>query len=339
MDAVHTDTAFVGSSNGSGEAEPVPREQEPRLPSSNEDDTPGRDAQRPAERRPGDTAEPRREEHAPAPRTTPLPRFVHERLWLIALCAVVSSGFATGLANVATAQYGALDFALVTGPALLVGLVFGTGTALLVEYVARRRRGSVYGVSAGHAQGAIREDAHQRSATEADPWATFNRGSVFDRQGEYDLAVEAYQQVIASGHPEAVPRAAFNLGLLLNKQGEYARAQEAYQHVIDSEHAEWAPKAVFNLGMLFENRGEYDLAQEAYQQAIDSKHPDAAPKARLNLGVLFEQREEYDLAQEAYQKAIDSRHPEIAHKAVGNYLGLLKRLTARESSDKESSES
>ena len=37
------------------------------------------------------------------------------------------------VAKVATAQYGALVFALVTGPALLVGLVFGTGTALLVE--------------------------------------------------------------------------------------------------------------------------------------------------------------------------------------------------------------
>jgi ABC-type multidrug transport system ATPase subunit len=267
MDAGHTDMAYVGSSNGSREAEPVPREQEPHLASSNEDDTPGRDAQRPAELRPGNTAEPGGEEYAPAPRTTPLPRFVDERLWLIALCAVVSSGFATGLANVVTAQYGALVFALVTGPALLVGLVFGTGTALLVEYVARRRRGSVNEVSASQTQGAVGQDADQRSATEADPWATFNRGSVFDRQGEYDRAVAAYQQVVASDHQEAAPRAAFNLGLMLDKQGEYARAQEAYQ------------------------------------------------------------------------QAIDSRHPEVAHKAVGNYLGLLKRLTARESSDEESSES
>jgi len=90
---------------------------------------------------------------------------------------------------------------------------------------------------------------------------------------------------------------------MLDKQGEYARAQEAYQQVIDSKHAEWAPKAVFNLGMLFENRGEYDLAEQAYQQAMDS------------------------------------RHPEVAPKAVGNFLGLLRRLSARESSDKESSES
>ncbi len=339
MNAGHTDTAYVGSSNGSREAEPVPREREPRLVSSNEDDTPRRDAQRPAERRPGATAQPRGEEHAPAPRTTPLPGFVHERLWLIALCAVVSSGFATGLAKVATAQYGALVFALVTGPALLVGLVFGTGTALLVEYVARRRRGSVYGVSASQTQGSVGQDADQTRATEAAPRAAFDLGILYEEREEYDLAKEAYQQAIDSGHPEEAPGAAFNLGLMLDRQGEYDRAVDAYQQAIDSGHTEWAPKAVFNLGMLLENREEHDLAEEAYQQAINSKHSDAAPKARLNLGVLFENRGEYALAKQAYQQAIDSRHPEVAPKAVGNFLGLLRRLTARESSDKESSES
>ena len=226
MNAGHTDTAYVGSSNGSREAEPVPREREPRLVSSNEDDTPRRDAQRPAERRPGATAEPRGEEHAPAPRTTPLPGFVHERLWLIALCAVVSSGFATGLAKVATAQYGALVFALVTGPALLVGLVFGTGTALLVEYVARRRRGSVYGVSASQTQGSVGQDADQTRATEAAPRAAFDLGILYEEREEYDLAEEAYQQAIDSGHPEEAPGAAFNLGLMLDRQGEYDRAVE-----------------------------------------------------------------------------------------------------------------
>ena len=281
----------------------MPREREPRLASSNEDETPGRDAQRPAGRETNAAAEPRVAEHAPVSRMTLLPRVVREKLWLIALFAVVLSGLATLFVQVAAPHYGVLVFALVTGPALLAGLVFGTGTALLLEHVARRLRGSVYGVSASQAQGMVGQDAHQRRASEVEPWETFHLGSEFDRQGEYDLAEEAYQRVIASGHPEAAPRAAFNLGLMLDKQGEYARAQEAYQQVIDSKHAEWAPKAVFNLGMLFEHRGEYDLAEQAYQQAIDT------------------------------------RHPEVAPKAVGNFLGLLRRLTARESSDKESSES
>jgi tetratricopeptide (TPR) repeat protein len=89
--------------------------------------------------------------------------------------------------------------------------------------------------------------------------------------------------VIDSGHPEAAPRAAYNLGILFEERGEYDLAVEAYQQAIDSEHAEWAPKAAFDLGMLFEEREEYDRAEEAYQQAINSGHPEVAPKAVGNL--------------------------------------------------------
>ena len=230
----------------------------------------------------------------------------------------------------------------------------------------RRRRRSVYGVSASQARGPVGQGAHQRRATEPEPWATFHRGSIFDRQGEYDLAVETYQQVIDSGHPEAAPRAAFNLGMLFEERGENARAEEAYQQAIasghpeaapraaydlgilseergeydlaveayqqatDSKHPEEAPRAAFNLGSMLDKQGEYDLAEEAYQQAIDSEHAEWAPKAVFNLGMLFEHREEYDLAEQAYQQAINSGHPEVAPKAVGNLRGLPMRLTARE---------
>jgi len=139
------------------------------------------------------------------------------------------------------------------------------------------------GEPASQAQGTVGQDADQRRATEAEPWATFHRGSIFDRQGEYAGAVEAYQQVLDSEHPEAAPRAAFNLGILFEERGEYERAVEAYQRAIASEHAEWAPKAAFDLGMLFEQRGAYDLAQEAYQQAINSGHPEVAPEGVRNL--------------------------------------------------------
>src|SRR5829696_2122846 len=103
------------------------------------------------------------------------------------------------------------------------------------------------GESASQAQGTVGQDADQTRATEAEPWATFNLGSFFHRQGEYARAVEAYQQVIDSGHPEAAPRAAFNLGLNLDKLGEYDLAEQAYQQAINSGHPKVAPKAVGNL--------------------------------------------------------------------------------------------
>jgi tetratricopeptide (TPR) repeat protein len=103
------------------------------------------------------------------------------------------------------------------------------------------------GEPASQAQGTVGQDAFQTRATEAEPWATYLRGFIFDKQGEYASAVEAYQQVIDSEHPEAAPRAAFNLGILLEQMGAYNLAEEAYQQAINSGHPEFAPKAVGNL--------------------------------------------------------------------------------------------
>src|SRR5215213_4090777 len=144
---------------------------------------------------------------------------------------------------------------------------------------AGRRAKEATGASASQAQGTVGQDADQRRATEAEPWATFHRGSVFDRQGEHARAVQAYQQVIDSSHPEAAPRAAFNLGVLFEQMGEYDRADEAfrraieaYQQVIDTGHPEEAPRAAFDLGLNLDKLGEYNLAEQAYQQAINSGH-------------------------------------------------------------------
>src|ERR687889_235202 len=199
---------------------------------------------------------------------------------------------------------------------------------------AAQRNKKSTGQSASQAQDTVGQDADQRRATEAEPWATFHLGSVFDRQGEYARAVEAYQQVIDSSHPEAAPRAAFNLGILFEERGEYARAVQAYQQAMASEHSEWAPKAAFDLGMLVEERGEYDLADQAYQQAIkvyqqviDSRHPEEAPRAAFDLGLMLDKLGEYNLAEQAYQQAINSGHPEVAPKALGNLRGLAMRYS------------
>src|SRR5215217_4149061 len=167
---------------------------------------------------------------------------------------------------------------------------------------AAQRAKEVTGQSASQAQGTVGQDADQSRATEAEPWATFHRGSIFDNHGDYEGAVQAYQQVMAS------------------------------------EHAEWAPKAAFDLGMLVEERGEYDLADQAYQQAIkvyqqviDTGHPEEAPRAAFDLGLMLDKLGEYNLAEQAYQQAINSGHPEVAPKAMRNLQGLAMKSTARES--------
>src|SRR5215213_9576217 len=49
---------------------------------------------------------------------------------------------------------------------------------------ARQRAKESTRQSASQAQGTVGQDADQRRATEAESWATFHLGSVFDRQGE-----------------------------------------------------------------------------------------------------------------------------------------------------------
>src|SRR5829696_7878800 len=145
---------------------------------------------------------------------------------------------------------------------------------------AGRRNKESTGASASQAQDTVGQDADQTRATEAEPWATFQLGSIFDWQGKD------------------------------------AREVEAYRRAIDSEHAEWAPKAAFDQGILFEQMGEYDLAEEAYQRAIASGHQAEAPRAAFNLGLMLDKLVEYDRAERAYREAIDSEHAEWAPKAV-----------------------
>src|SRR5215216_6076948 len=114
-------------------------------------------------------------------------------------------------------------------------------------YEAGQRAKEATGESASQAQGTVGQDAVLRRATEPEPWATYLRGSISDRQGEYARAVEAYQQAIDSEHPEAAPRAAFNLGILFEERGEYDLAEEAYQQAINSGHPEVAHKGMHNL--------------------------------------------------------------------------------------------
>jgi hypothetical protein len=45
---------------------------------------------------------------------------------------------------------------------------------------AAQRANAATGASASQAQGTVGQDADQRRATEAEPWATFLRGSIFD---------------------------------------------------------------------------------------------------------------------------------------------------------------
>jgi Tfp pilus assembly protein PilF len=153
------------------------------------------------------------------------------------------------------------------------------------------------------------------------PRAARNLGLLLAEQGDVEGARAAFQQAIASGHPDEAPRAARNLGLLLAEQGDIEGARAALQQAIASGHSDDAPRAARSLGMLL-RRDDVRGACAAFQQAIASGHPDQAPRAAVNLGITLAKQRDVEGARSAFRQAIDSQHADSAPQAARN-LGLL----------------
>ncbi|MDB5064078.1 MAG: Tetratricopeptide repeat protein, partial [Chloroflexi bacterium] len=126
-----------------------------------------------------------------------------------------------------------------------------------------------------------------QAPAEQAPQAARNLGVLLAEQGDVEGARAAFQQAIASGHPDEAPRAARNLGLLLAEQGDVEGARAAFQQAIASGHPDEAPRAARNLGLLLAEQGDREGARAALRQAIASGHPDEAPRAARSLGDLL----------------------------------------------------
>jgi tetratricopeptide (TPR) repeat protein len=172
----------------------------------------------------------------------------------------------------------------------------------------------------------------------------------------------AYEQAIASGHPEHAPEAAWELGDMLAQAGDTSHARAAYQRAADSGHPEYAGAAALNLGVLLAEHGDPSGACDSYRRAIQIGRPGTRAKAALGLGLLsLEQgdlagaRSAFQLAEDsgvaevlpeaarglgricqelgdvagaeaAYQRAVDSGHPKVAPAAALNLAVLLTDL-------------
>jgi Tfp pilus assembly protein PilF len=160
-----------------------------------------------------------------------------------------------------------------------------------------------------------------QAPSEQAPQAARNLGVLLAEQGDVEGARAAFQQAIASGHPDEGPRAARNLGLLRAEQGDLEGARAALQQAIASGHRDHAPLAARSLGMLL-RRSDVQGACAAFQQAIASGHPNQAPRAAVNLGITLAKQRDVEGARAAFRQAIDSQHADSAPQAARN-LGLL----------------
>ncbi len=144
-----------------------------------------------------------------------------------------------------------------------------------------------------------------------------NRGTLYDDQQKYELALADYNQAIELNRNFAM--AYYNRGGLYQDLGKYDLALSDYSKAIEINRS--YAEAYYNRGNLYKDLQKYDLALSDYSKAIEI-NPNLA-EAYVNRGVLYRLQEKYDLALSDYSKAIDI-NPKFAEAYYNR--GILYRL-------------
>ncbi len=147
-------------------------------------------------------------------------------------------------------------------------------------------------------------------------FATRCLGAVWRRLGEYDRAVEAYEEALAIcrkiGDRQGEAHALRGVGDVWRARGEYAVAEEAYEALlaIYREIGDWQGEAhaLREVGDVRRLRGEGGRAEEAYDKALaicwEIGDRQGEANALLGLGEVRRMRGEYDGAKEAYEASL-----------------------------------
>jgi tetratricopeptide (TPR) repeat protein len=84
-----------------------------------------------------------------------------------------------------------------------------------------------------------------------------NRGVAYRRKGEYDRALQDYEQAIQLNPSKA--NAYNNRGIIYRINGEYARAIADYDEAIWLKNGDF-PAAYYNRALAYADKGEYELS-------------------------------------------------------------------------------
>ncbi len=125
--------------------------------------------------------------------------------------------------------------------------------------------------------------------------AYYGRGLVYERRGQYDLALEEFNKTlkIKSNYTKAyVSRAG-----IYDRQGRYDLAFEDYRKVNVN-----LKEAYNNRGIFYEKKGQYDAALSDYREAlnIDPQYAEVYG----NRGIAYSQKKQYAQALADYDKAL-----------------------------------
>lgn len=186
------------------------------------------------------------------------------------------------------------------------------------------------------------------SLAETDYKALYQQGRLAEQSGNYDQAIDLYQQALKASREANKARATatllFWLGGVYQQQLRYAEAETAQQEAIKIRETEFGADsaevavALNSLAGLYYELGDYAGAENLYKRALDiertvygNEHPKVAIRLN-NLGEVRRTLADYDAAELLFKQALDidraaygEQHANIAIRLSN--LAEVSRLT------------
>lgn len=155
-------------------------------------------------------------------------------------------------------------------------------------------------------------------------------GHRFTKNGEYEQAIQYYQQALDSWMPEqSAAETKYWIAEAAAENEEFADSRRYFMELAnDYPDSEWAPKALYARGRLYLTQGHYETASSAFE-VLKERYPNKEITRRVGtaLGESYYMQARYEEAIEALQNAIPYLADETQQKAVfliaesQNYLG------------------
>jgi tetratricopeptide (TPR) repeat protein len=129
-----------------------------------------------------------------------------------------------------------------------------------------------------------------------------NLGSVYQKTGQYDKAMENYDNAITVDPNDYL--AYTNRGVIFDRLGQFDKALESYNKAVISNPGDY--KVYFNRGLTYDKMGRTADAIEEFQMAIRLNIPDpmVVAWAYNNLGILYTKAGMYDRSIAAFNNSI-----------------------------------
>lgn len=160
--------------------------------------------------------------------------------------------------------------------------------------------------------------AQEKNAVKEIVWALNRKGIIYLFQGEYDKAIDIYNEAKDIANPLADPVLTStiqgNIGNVFGQQKKYLEATQHYAAALkvfqDQKNKNGEARMLNNLGGIYQVIGNYDLALEYYQNSLSIFQNKGVRDRKigllfLNIGSIKLLQEKYDEALSTFKKALE----------------------------------